>query len=117
MIYKAEIQLCPVSKSNSYKVTKSGRLRVSKEVEVFESFFIKLLPEEVANANIENPFCLELDLWVQNKAQDLDNLAKSILDCLETAGAFENDNLCYRLIMNKFIDKNDPRIKLKLYEL
>ena len=117
MIYEAEIPLCAVSKSNSYKANRKGQIKVSKEVEVFERFFIMELPKEVKNANIKRPFCLELDLWLQNPKQDLDNCSKSILDCLETAGAFEDDNLCYKLVMRKFIDKENPKIKLKLYEL
>lgn len=117
MIYKAEIPLCAISKSNSYKVSRSGRLKVNKEVEAFEYFFIKLLPEEVKNAKIKKPFKLVLDFWIQNKNQDLDNLAKSTIDCLETSGAIYNDNLCYELIMRKHIDKENPKIKLELSEL
>ena len=117
MIYQAEIPLCAVSKSNSYKVGRNNRLKVNKEVETFEYFFIKLLPEQVKNANIKKPFKLVLDLWLQNKNQDLDNCSKSILDCLETAGAIYNDNLCYELIMRKHIDEENPKIKLKLSEL
>lgn len=114
MIYEAEVKLCPPSKSNSYRFSKSGRVYKTKEVKAFEHFFSLCLPAQIKKLNISTKFRLEYDVYLRNKAQDLDNTSKAILDSLQAAGAIKNDSLCYELEIRKFIDKDNPRIKLKL---
>ena len=117
MVYFANVPLCPPSKSNSYKITRTGKFIKSKEVKAFEKFFILCLPAEVKAAKINTTFRLEYNVYLRNAKQDLDNTAKAILDALEASGAIANDNLCYELEIKKYIDKTNPRIELKLIKL
>lgn len=117
MIYEAEVNLCPPSKSNSYRFSKQGRVYKTKEVKAFEHFFALCLPPKIKQLNISTKFRLEYDVYLKNKAQDLDNTSKAILDALQASGAIKNDSLCYELEIRKFIDKNNPRIKLKIIVL
>ena len=41
---------------------------------------------------------------------DLDNALKTILDCLQMVKAITDDNLCRKIVAEKHIDKNNPRV-------
>ena len=117
MVYTAQINLLVPSKSNNYKVTKTGKFFKSREIKAFEHFFKLCLPAKIKNAKISTKFRLEYDVYLKNPSQDLDNTAKAVLDCLQSSGAILNDNLCYELEIKKFIDKTNPRINLKIIVL
>jgi len=117
MVYSAKIPLLVPSKSNSYKITKTGKFFKSKEVKAFEHFFIICLPAELKKAKINTKFRLEYSVYLKSALQDLDNTAKAVLDALQASGAIINDNLCYELEIKKFIDKTNPRINLKIIVL
>lgn len=68
-------------------------------------------------ANIDKPFELHLRVWFPSKRSDLDGCLKGILDCLQTAKVIKNDNNCCKIVADKFIDKNNPRIEFRLIEV
>lgn len=59
---------------------------------------------------------VEIHFYIGNKRKhDLDNLNKLILDSAEGV-LFENDNQIHRLELEKFYDKENPRIELFISE-
>jgi Holliday junction resolvase RusA-like endonuclease len=109
------------SKSNGYKIitfkSKTGKSHASlaktqvlKKYE--ESFFIQC--NNYRNANIDGYFEFELDVYYPNQRSDLDGCLKVILDCLQKIKAFANDNKCTRLVLNKFVDKSNPRVEFTI---
>lgn len=108
----------PPSKSNCYKIitlrSKSGEshgsLAKAAPLKKYENdFFIQC--NLYRNANIQGYFEFEMDVYYPNQRSDLDNSCKVVLDCLQKVGAFPNDNKLTRLIVNKFLDKINPRIE------
>ena len=112
------------SKSNLYKIiTKKnpatgkyyGSLAKSDIMERFEKKFY--LECGYRNRNIQGFFELYVDVYFQSNQPDLDNSLKGLLDCLQTCKAIKNDRNCVRIVANKFIDKNNPRLEFTIVEV
>ena len=106
------------SKSNSYKIiniaghAKLGKTAATKHYE--DSFYIQVGPYK--GLNIEGYFELHVRVYFTTMSHDLDNSLKIILDCLQYTKTIKNDNKCTRIVADKFIDKNNPRIEFRLVE-
>lgn len=106
------------SKSNSYKIiTIAGHASLGKTstMKDFERRFY--LQCGYRNRNISGFFELYADVYFQSNQPDLDNSLKGLLDCLQTCKAIQNDRYCVKIVANKFIDKNNPRIEFTLVEV
>jgi len=109
----------PPSKSNSYKIIyyqghpSLGKTRATEEYE--NSFYMQVGPYK--NLAIQGFFELEVRVYFSSLTHDLDNSLKVMLDCLQHANAIKNDNRCTRIVADKFIDKNNPRIEFRLIEV
>ena len=44
----------------------------------------------------------------------MDNSRKIQLDCLQKCKAIKNDNLGVKVVAEKFIDKDNPRVEFKI---
>ena len=106
------------SKSNGYKIG-NNRLYKSKELISYENRFkwLLALAKGKPSEPIKDKFSIEIFVYFQSKRSDLDNSAKIILDCLQNCNVIENDRLCHRLVMHKFIDKDNPRIEFEISKL
>jgi len=106
------------SKSNGYKIG-NNRLYKSQELKHYEDvFYAELLFQRyLLSETIKEKFSIEIHVYFQSNRSDLDNAAKIILDCLQTCGVIENDRLCHRLLMYKFVDKDNPRIDFSIKTL
>lgn len=106
------------SKSNGYKIG-NNRIYKSKELKEYEDFFRWQYssPHIKKTEPIKDKFMIEIAVYFQSNRSDLDNAAKIILDCLQNSGVIENDRLCHKLIMYKFIDKHNPRIEFEITKL
>jgi len=106
------------SKSNGYKIG-NNRLYKSKELKDYEHFFLLKMLEyrHLFLEPIKEKFAIEILVYFQSNRSDLDNSAKIILDCLQDCKAIENDRLCHKLTMHKFIDKDNPRIEFEISKL
>lgn len=106
------------SKSNGYKIA-NNRFYKSKELIEYENKFkwLLALAKGKPSEPIKYKFMIEIAVYFQSNRSDLDNAAKIILDCLQTSGVIENDRLCHKLIMYKFIDKDNPRIQFEIIKL
>jgi Holliday junction resolvase RusA-like endonuclease len=96
------------------EVNEHYSLAKSKQLKEYERNFI-LQCTRYRNAHINVAFEIELDCHFANKRSDLDNAMKIILDCLQSVEAISNDNLCERIVTNKFVDKNNPRIEFTIH--
>ena len=108
------------SKSNSYKViTINGHASLAKTTalkEYEDKFYIQC--NQYRNAGIMGYFELYLKVFYPSERSDLDNSLKIILDCLQhKCRAIKNDNKCVKIVAEKFLDKNNPRIEFVLNEI
>ncbi len=110
------------SKSNCYRIVTIPRKAPDKsysslaktgELKEYEKRF-GIQCRIYRNANIQGSFMLHVDVFYPSMRADLDNSLKVLLDCLQGAGAFKNDNKCSRIVANRFLDKNNPRIEFYL---
>jgi Holliday junction resolvase RusA-like endonuclease len=106
----------PPSKSNSYRIVTlagHGSLAKTQVLKKYEdSFYMQI--GEYRNLGISGYFELHVRVYYAAMRQDLDNSLKIILDCLQHTKTIVNDNKCVKIVAEKFIDKDDPRIEFKL---
>src|SRR5574344_1286598 len=106
------------SKSNQYRIIKLGNrfsLAKTKAMKAFEEKFF--LQCGYRNRNIKGFFELYADVYFQSNQPDLDNSLKGLLDCLQNCKAITNDRYCVKIVANKFIDKQNPRIEFTIVEV
>lgn len=107
-----------VSKSNQYKIITVGghaSLKKSDAVKNFEKKFY--LQNSLRNANINGFFELYMDAYFSSNRKDLDGAFKLVLDMLQSSNTIKNDRNCVKIVANKFIDKNNPRIEFTIVEV
>jgi len=106
------------SKSNCYRIVTIGghaSLAKTKAMKDYEkSFFLQC---GCRGRMIDGFFELYADVYFQSNQPDLDNSLKGLLDCLQGCKAIKNDRYCVKVVANKFIDKNNPRIEFSLVEV
>lgn len=106
----------PPSKSNTYRVvTINGHGSIAKTtaMKAYEkSFYLQC--NLYRNRNIKGLFELYLDVFLPSQQQDLDNILKGTLDCLQSCKAIANDRNCVKIVAQKFIDKEKPRIEFEI---
>jgi len=106
------------SKSNQYRIITlngHGSLAKTPAMKEFEKKFY--LQCGYRNRNIQGFFELYADVYFQSNQPDLDNSLKGLLDCLQSCKAIKNDRNCVKIVANKYIDKNNPRIEFTVKEV
>ena len=107
------------SKANQYKIITlggHGSLAKTKALKEYEQKFY-LQCGAYRNKNIQGFFELYVDVYFHSNQPALDNSLKCLLDCLQTCKAIKNDRNCVKIVANKFVDKNNPRIEFTIVEV
>lgn len=106
-----------VAKANNYQAVPDGkggrRMIKSSKVRAYEQSFISQC-RIYAGRKIDRPFELTVTIYYKHNNFDLDNSLKTLLDCLQYAGAITNDNLCRRIVADKRIDPYRPRVEFSI---
>lgn len=109
-----------VAKANHYMAVpdSNGGRRIIKDAKIrqYEDSFREQCVI-YRNRGISRKFVLYVRVWFKNDRSDLDNSLKTLLDCLQDVGAITDDNLCYKIIAEKAIDRNNPRVQFALQTL
>lgn len=106
----------PPSKANTYKIITfkgHGSLAKTPALKAYEQKFY-LQCGAYRNKNISGFFELYCDVYFQSNQPDLDNSLKNLLDCLQACKAIKNDRYCVKIVANKYVDKNNPRIEFTI---
>ncbi len=103
------------SKSNSYRMGKKFFYKTQALTNYEDAFFIQC--DKYRNKNIKGYFEFHMAVYYPNQRSDIDGSLKVVLDCLARCKAIENDNRCVRLVIDKFLDKANPRIEFKIFEV
>lgn len=107
------------SKANTYRIITingHGSLGKTTAMKKYEhDFFLQC--GAYRNKKISGFFELYLDVYFKSNQPDLDNSLKVILDCLQECKAIKNDRNCVKIVANKFVDKNNPRIEFTIVEV
>lgn len=95
-------------KSNCYKVVTVGRhasLAKTKSLKEYENqFYIQC--DRYRNADIADYFELHVRVFYPSQRSNLDNSP--------TGQSHSNDNKCVKIVAEKFLDKEKPRIEFEL---
>lgn len=114
MITETIYGLCP-SKSNGYKITRTGHFyKSSKLVEYEKKFFMQC---KSRGEMIEAYFEIRIKAFFPTMANDLDGIFKIILDCLQSCKVIKNDNRAAKIVAEKFLDKKNPRVEIQITEI
>lgn len=108
------------SKSNTYKVItlhRHGSLAKQKALKEYENAFFWHLPPGMRNLDINGPFEFYIRVYFTSMSHDLDNSLKVVLDCLQYTKTIRNDNKCAKIVAEKCIDKDNPRIEFRIVEI
>lgn len=110
------VQMQVPSKSNSYRIiTLGGHASLAKTsaLKNFENAFY-MQCGKYRNLNIDKYFEFHAKVYYPSTRSDIDNSLKILLDSLQKARAIKNDNLCVRVVAEKFVDKTNPRVEFKI---
>jgi len=117
------------SKANSYRRGANKNLISDNKVKQYERDFMrqcvkyrnKMIGCKEVGKRVKRieqfPIGFEVDVYYSDNRHDLDNAFKIILDCLQKARAIKNDNKVTEIIAHKYLDKDNPRIEFKIYEI
>ena len=109
-----------VAKANHYMSVpgKNGTKRIIKDekIRAYERSFIAQC-KTYKNRRISSRFRLFVKVWHSSTRFDLDNSLKTLLDCLQSVNAITDDNLCFQIEAEKYIDKYQPRIEFAILEV
>ena len=103
------------SKSNCYRVINiggHGSLGKTEALKRYENTFFTQCG--LRDLNIDKYFEYHCRVFYPSMRSDLDNSLKVQLDCLQKTKTIKNDNLCIKIVAEKFIDKVRPRIEFKI---
>ena len=107
------------SKSNCYRVVTIGghrSLAKSNALKKYEdSFFMQC--GKYRNLNIDKYFEFHCKVFYPSMRTDVDNALKILLDSLQKTKTIKNDNLCVKVVAEKFIDKDNPRVEFKIISI
>lgn len=107
------------SKANCYRIVTidgHGKLAKTSALIAYErSFFMQC--GKYRNLKIDSIFEYHVKVYYPSMRSDLDNSLKIQLDCLQYTKTIRNDNKCIKVVAEKFIDKNNPRIEFKIIEM
>lgn len=107
----------PIGKANNYQAVPDGqggkRIIKNEKIRNYERMFANQCIK-YRGKRIDGPFRLHITVYESSNAYDLDNCLKTVLDCLQYAGAITNDNLCVGINATKKIDRRNPRVEYGL---
>lgn len=103
------------AKSNQYLIGKRGLYKSENLKQYERSFYLQC--NKYRNALIDKPFEFHARVYYPSRRADLDNSAKILLDSLQTVKAITNDRNCMRLLLERHIDKTNPRVEFKISEV
>lgn len=109
-----------IAKANHYQAVpgKFGAKRIIKDekIRAYEKSFMQQC-KIYRNKGISSRFRLFVRVYHSSVRFDLDNSLKTLLDCLQMAGAITDDKLCFQIEAEKKIDRYHPRIEFAILEV
>ena len=101
------------SKSNSYRVS-GKRLVKTAACRLFETQFSVDMDNKYKGIKFDGIFELRIAVYFSSYASDIDGCNKILLDCLQKYDVIKNDNKCIRIWQEKYVDRKNPRVEMKL---
>lgn len=100
----------------SYKDGKRRFYHTNNNVLVYKNSFSLLCPNK-HKLNIDKPVAVELKIYKKDNRKDGCNLSDMVYDALQFARVIKNDRLVVERHEFDFIDKERPRVEIKIKEV
>jgi len=85
----------------------------SKETIQYEKDFAIQIRKEYKNRfSKDDRLEIKIDWYASNYRSDIDNIPKVILDCLQKNEVIYNDNKIDKLVIQRYLDKDNPRVEI-----
>jgi len=102
-----------IAKANHYQAVPdhNGGRRIIKDaaIKAYEKNFMQQC-KVYKDKGINTPFTLFVKVFHSSMRYDIDNSLKTLLDCLQYVHAITDDNLCMKIVAEKAIDRQRPRM-------
>jgi len=102
-----------LAKANHYQAVPdaAGGRRIIKDaaIRTYEKSFCQQC-RIYKDKGINTPFTLFVKVFHSSMRYDIDNSLKTLLDCLQYVNAITDDNLCMKIVAEKAIDRQRPRV-------
>ncbi len=114
----------PPRKSNQRQLVRRGRGKnarpmfiKSKEAREYVEYFTLMVPKEDQQqyGSLDENLRVDIAVWYTSRRPDLS--VELILDCLEAAKVIKNDRYIREVHTYGFVDKEKPRMKLRLFRI
>ncbi|QEK11790.1 RusA family crossover junction endodeoxyribonuclease [Crassaminicella thermophila] len=112
----------PISKSNFKLKNIHGHIWMPKQGKhskyiAYENKIAGYINQQYNGEPLKGSIITIIKLYFQNRRMgDLHNYPKSICDGIEKSGIIENDKQLKPVLLFDYIDKENPRIEIELYE-
>lgn len=112
----------PVSKSNYKAFRADGRAYMASKgneakYKNYEDLISWACKQSYQGETIDEECILVIKLFFKNnKRGDAHNYPKSICDGIEKSGIIKNDHLFKPVIIEEFLDKDNPRVEVEIYK-
>lgn len=112
----------PFSTTNSKRIIRVGKeraIRIIPSREAQEWLTVAMYQLNTQRGNqpmIEGRCDIDMKVYLERDAGDVDNYAKGILDALQRTRILRNDALVVKLCVEKFVDRANPRVELTITE-
>lgn len=110
-------ELC--SKSNSRRIVNRGKhprvIKSQKALDYEESSSLQIQSQLGAHETFLGYVGIEFHVWYASRRPDLD--ISLLQDILEKNGIYKNDRQVAEIRAVKYLDKNNPRVFVKVWEL
>ncbi len=121
-LFSCQLPIIPIPKANRYrKSRKSNSLFLSKKdtanIEAV-NFYLKTEKQKQKLKTITTDILLYCCFTLPTKRKrDIDNILKTLQDCLESVEIIKNDNQIQILIAEKKYEKNKELTQIEIYEI
>lgn len=119
---KITVPGAPISKSNFKLKNIHGKVWMPREGKhskyiAYENKIAGYINQEYMGPTLTGDLITVLKLYFPNRRMgDLHNYPKSICDGIEKSGIIENDKQLKPVLLFDYIDKENPRIEIELYD-
>ena len=125
LLAKFEVKGQPPRKSNQRRIVTRGRgksgppmlIKSEEALQYIKDFNLQVPSKyrDLEYGSLDDDLRLDIIVWYTSRRPDLS--IELIKDCLEKAGVIKDDRYIREEHIYGFVDKHDPRIAIKLYQI
>jgi Holliday junction resolvase RusA-like endonuclease len=106
------------SMKNDLRISRNGGVfHRNNEVMTYKRLFLSQVPLAFRNKRITGPVSVDLIIYQKDRRKDAHNQMATVFDAIEHSGIIKNDRQIIKWSGCRQIDKDYPRVQLKVMEM